>query len=153
MEFIILLFVIWVMVVIVSSNKKEVANKTVQVVGEIGTKVGSVAVKGAIKTTWEALKYTKRLAKNQIEAPSGKFGTARFLTIKESRQLLNSRNIGLSVNGTRAKTLSQENSFKHLLLVAPSGAGKTTRYVIPSILLQMQHGGSIVVTDPSGEIF
>lgn len=35
-------------------------------------------------------------------------------------------------------------------MIAPTGSGKTTRFVIPNIL---NCSGSIVVTDPSGEIF
>lgn len=46
--------------------------------------------------------------------------------------------------------LSRRNSFTNLVLVAPTGSGKTTRYVIPNVL---QVEGSVVVTDPSGEIF
>ena len=46
--------------------------------------------------------------------------------------------------------LSRQASFTNLALVAPTGSGKTTRYVIPNVL-QVQ--GSVVVTDPSGEIY
>lgn len=46
--------------------------------------------------------------------------------------------------------LSLKDSFTNLVLVAPTGSGKTTRYVIPNVLLAE---GSVVVTDPSGEIF
>lgn len=46
--------------------------------------------------------------------------------------------------------LSQRDSFTNLALVAPTGSGKTTRFVIPNVL-QVQ--GSVVVTDPSGEIY
>lgn len=46
--------------------------------------------------------------------------------------------------------LSLRDSFTNLVLVAPTGSGKTTRYVIPNVLLAE---GSVVVTDPSGEIF
>lgn len=46
--------------------------------------------------------------------------------------------------------LGTRESFTNLVLVAPTGSGKTTRYVIPNVL---QVEGSVVVTDPSGEIF
>ena len=45
--------------------------------------------------------------------------------------------------------LSLEDSYKNLALIAPTGSGKTTRYVISNIL---KCSWSIVVTDPSGEI-
>ncbi len=46
--------------------------------------------------------------------------------------------------------LRRQDSFTNLVLVAPTGSGKTTRYVIPNVL-HVQ--GSVVVTDPSGEIY
>ncbi len=66
----------------------------------------------------------------------------------ERRQFLNPANEGI-VLSPRYR-LSQRDSFTNLALVAPTGSGKTTRYVIPNVL-QVQ--GSVVVTDPSGEIF
>jgi type IV secretory pathway TraG/TraD family ATPase VirD4 len=46
--------------------------------------------------------------------------------------------------------LSLKESFQNLCLVAPTGSGKTTRFVIPNIL---NCSGSAVVTDPAGELF
>ena len=66
---------------------------------------------------------------------------------RERRRFLNPKHRGL-VLGRKAR-LSQQDSFKNLVLVAPTGSGKTTRYVIPNVL---QVEGSVVVTDPSGEI-
>lgn len=120
---------------------------------KVVSSVTKTAIKGTTKTTWEGLKYAARFTNNKFQKPSIQYGAARFLTVKESKKILDSKNVGLSINGTKKQTLSQDNSFKHLLLVAPSGTGKTTSYVVPSILLQLQQGGSIVVTDPSGEIF
>lgn len=46
--------------------------------------------------------------------------------------------------------LSERDSYTNLALVAPTGSGKTTRYVIPNVL---HVEGSVVITDPSGEIY
>jgi len=59
------------------------------------------------------------------------------------------RNKGVALSGQYR--LSLEDSFRNTLLVAPSGGGKTTRFVIPSILLARDC--SLVITDPSGEVF
>lgn len=65
----------------------------------------------------------------------------------EMRTFLSPKNKGLFLGKYR---LSEEDSFKNLCLIAPTGAGKTTRFLIPA-LLSIQ--GSAIVTDPSGEIF
>ena len=66
----------------------------------------------------------------------------------ERHRFLNPDNRGI-VLSPRYR-LSRQDSFTNLALVAPTGSGKTTRYVIPNVL-QVQ--GSVVVTDPSGEIY
>lgn len=76
-------------------------------------------------------------------------GSAKFLSGFEKWKLLNSMNRGLVIDGKRK--LSLERSFRHLLLVAPTGSGKTTSYIIPNVL--NLENASAVVTDPSGEIF
>lgn len=76
------------------------------------------------------------------------FGTARLLSGFEKWRLLSKRNKGLVVDGNLR--LSEENSFKNLVLVAPTGGGKTTGFIIPNVL---NLNSSAVITDPSGEIF
>ncbi|HKH46226.1 MAG TPA: type IV secretory system conjugative DNA transfer family protein [Thermoanaerobaculia bacterium] len=75
-------------------------------------------------------------------------GDARWMNWRERRKFLHPRNSGLILS-PKAR-LSLPDSFTNLGLVAPTGSGKTSRYVIPNVL-QVQ--GSVVVTDPSGEIF
>jgi type IV secretory pathway TraG/TraD family ATPase VirD4 len=46
--------------------------------------------------------------------------------------------------------MSWAQSFANLILAAPTGSGKTTRFIIPNVL---EAEGSVVVTDPSGEVY
>ena len=77
---------------------------------------------------------------------------ARFMTEGEQRKLFPRSSQGLLIDG-KNKRLSLDESYKHLLLVAQTGAGKTTKYIIPNIFELAEHKNSIIVTDPSGEIF
>ncbi len=85
-----------------------------------------------------------------LEKPRGMYGSARWLNGLAKWSLISRWNKGLLLDGKRAR-LSLNKSFTHLALVAPTGTGKTTRYVIPNIL--SLKGASCVVTDPSGEIY
>lgn len=82
----------------------------------------------------------------------GKNTGARFLPESEQLDILSPSNKGLLVDG-KHKRLSLEESFKHLLVVAPTGTGKTSKFVIPNVLALAWDENSIIVTDPSGEIF
>lgn len=64
------------------------------------------------------------------------------------RNTLHSANNGLRIE--KNKHLSQKDSFNHLILVAPPGAGKTSCYVIPNTL---KSDMSLVINDPKGEVF
>ena len=86
---------------------------------------------------------------------TGKVGSVKgshFLTETEQLKLFPRLSTGLLVDGNR-KRLNLDESFKHLLLVAQTGAGKTTKFIIPNVLQLAENKNSIIVTDPSGEIF
>jgi len=70
----------------------------------------------------------------------------------EERRFLNFRNKGLVLDGAD-KRLSQKNSFNHLGVIARTGGGKTTSYIIPNILKLALDKNSLVVTDLSGELY
>jgi type IV secretory pathway TraG/TraD family ATPase VirD4 len=75
-------------------------------------------------------------------------GEARWMDHKEMGDFLCPRNTGLVFSAKYRMSL--RDSFANIAVCAPTGSGKTTRFVIPN-LLDVQ--GSAVVTDPSGEIF
>jgi type IV secretion system protein VirD4 len=62
-------------------------------------------------------------------------------------EILKQSNRGLTINGI--DKISEPNSFLNSVIIAPSGAGKTTTYIIPNAL-NLQ--SSMIITDPSGEI-
>lgn len=76
------------------------------------------------------------------------YGSAHFLKGFARWRFLNSGKDGLVIDGRRR--ISKEDSFRHVLVVSPTGGGKTTSYIIPNVL---KLTGSAVITDPSGEIF
>lgn len=64
-------------------------------------------------------------------------------------QYLNCFHKGLVIDGKNR--ISLQRSMQHALVLAPSGMGKSTSYVIPN-LLKIKNA-SAVVTDPSGELY
>lgn len=74
----------------------------------------------------------------------------RFLDDQERRSLLSPSNTGLLLDGARLR-LSDDDSFRNLALIATTGAGKTSSFIIPN-LLELD-GRSLVATDPSGALF
>lgn len=114
--------------------------------------------KGALNTTLFIGKhtgsYTGKYIKNKLESPSDRYGKTRFMSDTELRklQLLSPYFSGICLNSPHY-TLSLENSRKNLLLSAPTGAGKSTKVLIPSILNQIDRYASMVITDVSSEIY
>ena len=80
----------------------------------------------------------------------GMYGSARWLSGISKWSLISRWNKGLLLDGRRSR-LSLKKSFTHMALIAPTGAGKTVRYVIPNVL--SMKNASCVITDPSGEIY
>jgi len=80
-------------------------------------------------------------------------GSADWGTDKERKKLFNlnfsgkSLNNGLVINGI--SRISKKHSYLHAVVVAPSGAGKTSTYIVPNVVKLTD---SMFITDPSGEI-
>jgi type IV secretory pathway TraG/TraD family ATPase VirD4 len=73
----------------------------------------------------------------------------RFLSDKEVKELLSPKNHGLVMDGARGK-LSPDDSFRNVAIVATTGAGKTSSFILPNLL--SLNNCSIVATDPSGAL-
>lgn len=69
----------------------------------------------------------------------------------EARKLLNGFNKGLVIDGD-GKRLSPKDSFNHIAVLARTGGGKTTGYIIPNILKLATCDCSMVITDLGGEL-
>ena len=78
------------------------------------------------------------------------YGTAAFLEGREKRRLLNNgrRHKGLLIDGHK-KRLGVAASQMHAIIYGNSGAGKTTRFLIPNCL---SLDSSMLIFDPSSEI-
>ena len=77
---------------------------------------------------------------------------ARFASKEEEQVLFHRRHKGVLIDG-KNKRLSEKDSFEHIAIIAKPGMGKTSSYIIPNILDKAKKRCSIIVTDPSGEIF
>ena len=75
----------------------------------------------------------------------------RFQRFWERWQVMNRFHKGLLIDGAGRNRLSAKNSFEHVAVISPTGGGKTTRYIVPNLL--SLDDCSMVVTDPSGEIY
>lgn len=77
-------------------------------------------------------------------------GGARFANRGEEHDVLRSPKKHKGIRICDGGHLSEEASYRHALLCSSSGGGKTSRFVVPSILDSYL---SMIITDLSGEIF
>lgn len=96
-----------------------------------------------VDTLFEAL----GLAAKSFKSTDGTY-TASFASTGD---LLSRWNHGFCLNGTGS--LTRASSFRHSILFSPSGGGKSTVVVIPTVLRLSRRPCSIIVHDPSGELF
>lgn len=73
----------------------------------------------------------------------------RFLSEKEIKDKLSPDHKGLVVNGMDFR-LNHKDSFRNSAVIATTGAGKTSSFIIPNIL--SINDASFVITDPSGAL-
>ncbi len=77
---------------------------------------------------------------------------ARFATSNEISQIFSSGNKGILVDGDKYR-LTEKDSFEHLAVIAKPGSGKSTAFIIPAILDLANKHNSIIVNDPSSEVY
>lgn len=77
---------------------------------------------------------------------------ARFASNTELSALFASRNTGLLIDGDKSR-ISAKDSFEHVAVIAKPGSGKTTAYILPNIFELAKSGCSMIVNDPSKEVF
>lgn len=77
-------------------------------------------------------------------------GSAEFGGYWEQRKLLKPSNTGIYVADNLR--LSPEVSYKNLILVSPTGGGKSTRYILNQALRKWDSNVSLIFFDPSSEI-
>lgn len=70
----------------------------------------------------------------------------------EASKFLSPLNKGILLDGQN-KRLSPKDSFNHMAIIARTGGGKTTSYIIPNIFKLAQNNNSMIITDLSGELY
>ncbi len=98
------------------------------------------------------MERTAELLDSTLDAIVGK-DHALKADFERPSKLISARHKGFSVTGK--KHLSLEQSRNNMIIVSPSGGGKTTTVIYPSIfnIGNDKNGGSMLINDPSGELF
>jgi len=77
---------------------------------------------------------------------------AQFASSGEIREILNSQNTGIPLDGKDAR-LSEEMSFANIIVNGIVGTGKSTVYARPLILDKGQSDAVLIVNDMSGDLY
>lgn len=96
-----------------------------------------------LKGTFE---FTRALVRGAEKIPD-LYGSATFLTGLGRWRLAHPFRGGLCIDGRNR--ISVEASYRHAAIIAPSGAGKTSTYILPNLLRLKT---SALTLDPSGEL-
>ena len=80
------------------------------------------------------------------------YGSAKWMSVFEKSKILSKKNSGLVVGSGR---LSLPQSYANMVVLWPTGSGKSTRLVIKNLLAlgDWKKKASAIVTDPSWELF
>ncbi|HET8630024.1 MAG TPA: type IV secretory system conjugative DNA transfer family protein, partial [Thermomicrobiales bacterium] len=104
-----------------------------------------------VKGLWYLLMLA---ATRRTAGPGISHGSARWATPGEARRLRprpGRTDLVVGRVGRRPVSVPEEEQYEHLLLVAPTGAGKTSGVIIPN-LLREPGARSLVITDPKREL-
>ncbi len=107
-------------------------------------------VKTAFSLPFKAIGYgTYRLFKDwALTEKSG----ARLAKPKQHKDFIGKRHEGLLLDGYDLH-LSEDESAKNVAVIARTGAGKTSRFIIPNVLDKAKAKASLIINDPRGEVF
>jgi type IV secretion system protein VirD4 len=87
--------------------------------------------------------------KDLVLNPTDTDGKAKWATANDIKQAGMDKSTGLFLGSFKGQNVYYPGET-HLLTIAPPGAGKGTSIVIPNLLT---YSGSVIVTDPKGELF
>lgn len=77
---------------------------------------------------------------------------AYFAKRKEYAAFLSPAHRGILIDG-RSLRLTEADSYQNVCTIAPPGAGKTSRLIIPNVFDCVDRNVSLVINDPKGEIY
>ncbi len=77
---------------------------------------------------------------------------ARFASRQEAYHVMNASHKGVLIDG-KNRRLSADMSFASIGVFSPPLGGKTSAYIMPNILDKARQKCSLLITDPSGELY